>query len=54
MLHNHPSGDVKPSTADIHMTQVIRQACSAVDIKLVDHLIISRNNYYSFAKNLIL
>ena len=54
MMHNHPSGEVKPSSADISMTQIINNACRAVGIKLLDHIIISRNNYYSFAQNMAL
>lgn len=54
MLHNHPSGEVKPSSADISMTQIISNACRAVGMKLVDHIIISRSDYYSFAKHMVL
>lgn len=51
MCHNHPSGNLKPSQADISITEKIKKACKQVDIVLLDHLIISKNDYYSFADN---
>lgn len=51
LLHNHPSGDPKPSQADIDMTQAIIRAAQPFDIVIHDHIIISRNGYSSF-KNL--
>lgn len=48
LLHNHPSGDVTPSKADILVTKKINEGLSAVDIKLIDHLIISKSDIYSF------
>ncbi len=50
MVHNHPSGDVTPSHADIEITNKIDAACKAVNIRLIDHLIISRNSIYSFSQ----
>lgn len=50
LSHNHPSGSVKPSTQDIKLTDQIKQAGNIMDIDLVDHIIISRRGYYSFAK----
>lgn len=38
--HNHPSGDPAPSQADLHITRVLREAARALDIELVDHLIV--------------
>lgn len=49
LVHNHPSGEVKPSSADYALTEKIKKACVLLDISLLDHLIITRNNYYSFA-----
>ena len=50
LCHNHPSGSLKPSNADIQITEKIKQAAVLMEIKLIDHLIISpENKYYSFA-----
>lgn len=49
ITHNHPSGNTIPSEADRHMTTKIRQAGELLDIKLLDHLIITSETYYSFA-----
>jgi DNA repair protein RadC len=51
MVHNHPSGDVTPSKADIDMTRAVRDAVKAVGITLHDHLVIGRGRHASF-KNL--
>lgn len=48
MVHNHPSGDVRPSGADIQITKQIMQAAEAVGIMLHDHVIISSKSHYSF------
>ncbi len=50
MVHNHPSGDVTPSRADIEITDKIEAACKAVNIRLIDHLIVSKNSIYSFSQ----
>ena len=54
-VHNHPSGDPSPSAADIQLTRQLREAAAAVDIPLLDHVIIGRRGadplgrgYYSF------
>lgn len=47
LVHNHPSGDVKPSRADIDMTKQIKIALESIGIALVDHIIIGKNNYNS-------
>jgi DNA repair protein RadC len=47
MVHNHPSGDPTPSTADIDMTAQVQNALKAVGISLHDHLIITRREYAS-------
>jgi len=49
IAHNHPSGNLKPSDQDKMLTQRIRKAGEILDIRLLDHLIISRDRYYSFA-----
>lgn len=50
LCHNHPSGSVKPSRADIQLTEKIRSAAELLDIILIDHIIIHRERYYSFAE----
>lgn len=47
LVHNHPSGDPTPSTTDIETTKEIRDALALFDIDLLDHVIISRNEYHS-------
>jgi len=49
MIHNHPSGQVKPSDADKQITNKVREAGNIIDVKLLDHLIITPETYYSFA-----
>ncbi|EJG03158.1 JAB domain-containing protein [Flavobacterium sp. F52] len=49
MVHNHPSGQTKPSEADKQITRKVREAGSILDVKLLDHLIITPETYYSFA-----
>ncbi|KJV64249.1 DNA repair RadC family protein [Anaplasma phagocytophilum str. ApMUC09] len=46
--HNHPSGDPKPSKADINVTNKLRIACNSMDIELVDHVIVTSKRHYSF------
>ncbi len=49
LCHNHPSGNLQPSTADIEITKKIESACKFLDIKLLDHIIISPSGeYFSF------
>lgn len=48
LIHNHPSGIVTPSKADIEITKRIKEAAEAVSIQLFDHLIISKSDVYSF------
>jgi DNA repair protein RadC len=54
LAHNHPSGTLKPSTADKQITQKVKQAGTALDVKVLDHLIITQRDYFSFADNAIL
>lgn len=49
VAHNHPSGNLKPSEADLRLTKKLKQAGTYLDITLLDHLIITRNGYYSFS-----
>lgn len=49
LAHNHPSANLKPSRADEELTCKIKQAGSFLDIKVIDHIIISSESYLSFA-----
>jgi DNA repair protein RadC len=49
LVHNHPSGSPLPSRADINQTQALNKALKTCDLALLDHIIIARNSYYSFA-----
>jgi len=51
MVHNHPSGHVTPSKADIMATQQVKTGLESVSIKLQDHLIIGKTEYYSFREH---
>jgi DNA repair protein RadC len=51
VCHNHPSGNLTPSESDSKITQKIKEAGNLLDIQLLDHLIISDKDYYSFADN---
>ena len=54
LVHNHPSGTLKPSEADKQLTQKLKQAAKSLDIKVLDHLIITEKAYFSFADETIL
>ena len=54
LAHNHPSGTLKPSSADRQITQKLKTAAEALDIKVLDHLIITQKEYFSFADEGIL
>ncbi len=47
IAHNHPSGKLKPSESDIAITKKVRRAGELLDIKLLDHLIITNESFYS-------
>lgn len=49
LCHNHPSGSIKPSRQDEELTQKIKEAARYLDIKVMDHIIVSEEGYYSFA-----
>ncbi len=49
IAHNHPSGNCTPSEADKKLTQKIKEAGQFIDIKLLDHIIVGANQYFSFA-----
>ena len=50
-IHNHPSGNVNPSNNDIIMTKQLVEVGKILGIKVLDHIIIGKNNYYSFNDN---
>ncbi|MEL7531846.1 MAG: DNA repair protein RadC [Bacteroidota bacterium] len=50
VAHNHPSGNLKPSQADIQITQKLVKGSQLFDLAFLDHLIISQKGYYSFAE----
>jgi len=50
LSHNHPSGNIKPSPADEQLTAKIKAAGKYLDINVLDHVIVTSENYYSFAE----
>jgi DNA repair protein RadC len=51
LCHNHPSGSLKPSSADYAITKDIKQLAQIHDINVLDHIIVTKDGYYSFAEN---
>ena len=51
VIHNHPSGDETPSDEDIHVTEKLIKAGEIMGIPIVDHIIVTRETYYSFKEN---
>jgi len=49
LCHNHPSGNLRPSQADIDITKKLRKGGESIDVTVLDHLIVSEMGYYSFA-----
>ncbi|HRC16227.1 MAG TPA: JAB domain-containing protein, partial [Bacteroidia bacterium] len=49
LCHNHPSGNPKPSQADVNLTSKLSQAGKLLEINILDHVIIAGDDYYSFA-----
>ena len=54
LCHNHPSGNLKPSRADEELTHKIKEAAKYLDIRVMDHIIVSDEGYFSFADEGIL
>lgn len=50
LAHNHPSGCAEPSTADAHLTQVLRQALALVDVRVLDHFVVTGHTVTSMAE----
>lgn len=51
VAHNHPSGNLTPSSADIHMTMQIKEAAKVLGFSLLDHVILTSDSHFSFANN---
>ena len=52
--HNHPSGNIKPSKQDVNFTNRMKKLLKELDVRLLDHIIIGRNSYFSFLENELL
>lgn len=51
LVHNHPSGKVKPSDEDKKLTEIIVNATKALDIKVLDHIVVGKEGHFSFVEN---
>ncbi len=51
LAHNHPGGSLNPSSADIEATKKIISACDTINVKVMDHIIVAGEKYFSFADN---
>ena len=49
ICHNHPSGNVRPSLADDQLTEKLSNACKTMDIRLLDHVIVADDSFYSYS-----
>ena len=54
LVHNHPSGKIEPSTFDLRLTNTLKTAAKTLDIKVLDHLIVTEKTYFSFADESLL
>ncbi|MCM8775353.1 MAG: DNA repair protein RadC [Candidatus Omnitrophica bacterium] len=54
LVHNHPSGRIQPSSEDREITRKIEMACATVSVRVLDHIIIGDNGYYSFREHNLL
>lgn len=52
IVHNHPTGEPQPSQADISQTQKLKKGLNCLDIKLLDHVILGENKYFSFTEEI--
>lgn len=50
LVHNHPSGNLRPSKADEELTQRVKRASQAINIRMIDHVIVTEGGYYSFSE----
>lgn len=51
LCHNHPSGNLQPSIPDDNITKALQEACKVFDIRLLDHVIVTSDSYYSYRDN---
>ena len=49
LIHNHPSGSLKPSGSDVAITDKVKKAAALMEIRLLDHIILTENEFFSFA-----
>ncbi|WP_459980655.1 JAB domain-containing protein, partial [Mannheimia haemolytica] len=49
--HNHPSGNLEASQSDMQLTRKLQQACKLMEVRLLDHLIVSAKDYHSMREN---
>ena len=54
LVHNHPSGTLRPSSADTQLTKKFKLAAESLDIKVLDHIIVTEKDYFSFADESLL
>ena len=54
LVHNHPGGDTRPSSADIDLTTEIVKACATINVTVHDHVIVGSSGHYSFKSNMLL
>jgi len=54
LVHNHPSGRIQPSQEDVEITRKLEEACGLVSVKILDHIIIGDNRYFSFNEQQLL
>jgi DNA repair protein RadC len=54
LVHNHPSGTLKPSSQDIRLTRRVAEALDLIEVRLLDHFIITQEDYFSFVENELL
>lgn len=54
LCHNHPSGNLAPSSGDTEITAKLRQGAKMLDMDILDHIILTEDSYYSFADNSLL
>ena len=54
LVHNHPSGSLHPSKSDTQLTEKFKLAAESLDIKVLDHIIVTEKNYFSFADESLL
>jgi DNA repair protein RadC len=50
VAHNHPSGAAAPSASDRRLTRVLHDALTLIDVRLLDHLVVTSNDIFSFAR----